>query len=284
MEPLIEGELRPVELAGQRGPHHRPGEADVDPRPFSVRTARPAGVDEPRPGLVPIEVLPEEVGVGVGKPRHERGPEEAGERGPRLGDPRLRPGELARVAHEEPQLGLVGLEAGDRGEDAVGVSGEEHHDRRVPRPPGGIGVMDEREGVAGAGVLGEPPVVEVEPAIGGDERVLHDRPVVLRRRLVHHCPVDVRLLGGIEADHLRVAAPLEVEDPLLAPPVLVVAEEGPLGIGGERRLPRPGEAEEEGGAAIGADVGRPVQGEDPQRGEEEVHHRKQELLHRPEVR
>lgn len=43
-------------------------------------------------------------------------------------------------------------------------------------------------------------------------------------------------LAHLEADGLCVAAPLGVEDSLVVPAVLVVSDEGPLGVGRERGL------------------------------------------------
>ena len=57
-----------------------------------------------------------------------------------------------------------------------------------------------------------------------------------------------------QADGLGVAAALEVEDAVVAPAVLVVADEDPLGIGRERRLARARQAEEDRHVAVRADV------------------------------
>ena len=62
---------------------------------------------------------------------------------------------------------------------------------------------------------------------------------------MHGLP-DLRLGVGRETDRLGVAAALEVEDPLVAPTVLVVPDQQPLGIGRERRLARAREPEEDG--------------------------------------
>jgi hypothetical protein len=56
-------------------------------------------------------------------------------------------------------------------------------------------------------------------------------------------------------DRLGVAAALEIEDPGPAPPVLVVADQRAVRIGGERRLAGAGEAEEDRGVAVLAGVG-----------------------------
>ena len=48
--------------------------------------------------------------------------------------------------------------------------------------------------------------------------------------------VNIRLSLFGEIDGLRVAAALEVEDTILVPTMLVVTDEGSLGIGGEGGL------------------------------------------------
>lgn len=74
--------------------------------------------------------------------------------------------------------------------------------------------------------------------------------------------MNVGLLFGREANALGVAAALNVEDAAVAPAVLVVANEGAVGVGRQRRLAGAGEAEEEGHVAVFALVGRRVQGQD----------------------
>jgi hypothetical protein len=81
-----------------------------------------------------------------------------------------------------------------------------------------------------------------------------------------------------ERDHLRVAAALEVEDAVVAPPVLVVADQRPLGVGRERRLPRPGEAEEDRDVVVVADVRGAVHREDARERKPVVHQREDRLL------
>src|SRR5262245_63761041 len=117
----------------------------------------------------------------------------------------------------------------------------------MPRALLRVRVRDLLELVGGSGVLGLRVVVEVELALRVDDDVLDDRPEGVCR------PVDLRLGLLGQTDDLRVAAALEVEDAAPAPAVLVVADEAPLRIGGERRLPGSGQPEEDGGASIVAD-------------------------------
>ncbi len=121
-----------------------------------------------------------------------------------------------------------GVEPRDGRHDAGGVAGEEDHVLRMAGALVGHGVRDEVERVGAARVLGDLLVVEVEDArdrIVDD--VLEDRPESPRGG------VDLRLGVRREADHLRVAAVLEVEDAVVAPAVLVVADEAALRVGAE---------------------------------------------------
>ena len=79
---------------------------------------------------------------------------------------------------------------------------------------------------------------------GSIDHVLQDGAEAARRG------VDVRLVDVRQADGLGVAAALEVEDASGRPAVLVVADEGALRVGGERRLARAREAEEDGHVAV----------------------------------
>ncbi len=91
-------------------------------------------------------------------------------------------------------------------------------------------VRDLLELVGGTRVLRLRAVVQVDDSLLVEDDVLEDRPERARH------PVDLGLGVGRQVDHLRVAAALEVEDAVCAPAVLVVADQGALGIGRERRL------------------------------------------------
>src|SRR5690606_20987062 len=95
-----------------------------------------------------------------------------------------------------------------------------------------------------------------DPRLRIDDHVLEDRAEPTARR------VDQRLALGGEADHLRVVPALEVEDALVRPAVLVVADELARRVGREGRLAGAREAEEERDVAILTDVSRAVHRED----------------------
>ena len=145
---------------------------------------------------------------------------------------------------------------------------------RAPRgDPRRVRVADVVERVRGAGVLGEPLRVEVELAGQRvDVDVLEDRPEPLRGR------EDVGLVHRRQADGLGVAAAFEVEGVAVAPAVLVVADEAAQRVGGQRRLARAAEAEEDARVAALAHVDRGVHRQHALVGHQVVHHRERGLL------
>ncbi len=166
-----------------------------------------------------------------------------------------------------------GVRRATGGQDAEGVGGE-HHDRR-----GVAGALlrdvvgDRLQRIGAAGVLGDRVVVQVEAS----RRRVHDHVLEHRPEGVGR-GVDLRLRVGREADDLGVAAALDVEDAVLAPAVLVVADQRPLGVGGEGRLARARQPEEDGHAPVGADVGRAVHREHAALGQAVVHQGEDRLL------
>ncbi len=92
-------------------------------------------------------------------------------------------------------------------------------------PLGRERVLDLLELVSGPRVLGLRVVVEVEHALLVHDHVLEHRSVGPRH------PEDLGLRIFREANHFRVAAVLDVEDALVTPSVLVVADQVPLRVG-----------------------------------------------------
>ena len=81
-----------------------------------------------------------------------------------------------------------------------------------------------------------------------------------------------------KADDLGVAAVLEVENAVVAPAVLVVANQVALGVGGKGGLAGAGEAEEDGHVAVVADVGGAMHGQHAFERQQEVEHGEDGLL------
>ena len=165
-------------------------------------------------------------------------------------------GNARGVAGQEVVARLLGRELRDGREDAERIAGE-HDDvlglgRDMARD---LRVRDELDGVRAAGVLRDARVVVVGRAGDGVvDDVLEHGPEADRAE-------DLGLLLRAEVDALGVAAALDVEDAVVGPDVLVVADELPARVGRERGLARAGEAEEEGDIAVLADVGRRMERE-----------------------
>ena len=110
---------------------------------------------------------------------------------------------------------------------------------RVAAGAGQDGVGDQVDRIGGPRVLGLlVGVVVGHPGAGVEDDVLEDRAETLSRG------VDLRLRFLVDPDCLRVAAAFKVEDPPVAPAMLVVADEPAGWLGRERRLARAAQAEE----------------------------------------
>jgi hypothetical protein len=80
-----------------------------------------------------------------------------------------------------------------------------------------------------------------------------------------------------------VAAALEIEDALVGPAVLVVADERAVRIGRERGLARAGEPKEQRGLAVLALIGRAVHGQDALLGQQIIQQREDRFFDLPGV-
>ena len=106
-----------------------------------------------------------------------------------------------------------------------------------------------------------------------ERHVLHHRSETFGRR------IDLRLRLARQLDRLGVAAALEIEDSVAAPPMLVVADERAVRIGGECRLAGAGEAEEDRRVAVLAGVGRAMHRHDLFRRQQIVEDGEHRFLH-----
>ena len=167
-----------------------------------------------------VELLAEHPRVDRGRLRQERLAEAGRERRLRLGDADLGAGELRREAGEEVVERLLAVEPRDRRQDPERVRGQEDDDRRVP------GLLRRQRVARSARACTRRACSRSSSRRRGRatpfssiDDVLEDRPEGVRRR------EDLGLGLGREADHLRVAAALDVEDARVAPAVLVVADQ-----------------------------------------------------------
>lgn len=219
--------------------------------------ADPAGVEQPGVGLVVLDAVCQHAGILHGVQSQEGLGKARGEGGLGLGDTVLGTSHLGGVAGDEVEHGLGAIELGDGRQDTAGVAGQEDNvGGHVGRQARDLGVLDVLDGVSAASVLGEGRVIVVDGTrIGVEDDILQDRAVADGAK-------DIRLLFGRQTDALGVAATLNVEDTAVRPAVLVVTNQGTVGVGRQSGLAGTRETEEEGDVAVGALVGGRVQGQD----------------------
>jgi hypothetical protein len=217
----------------------------------------PAGVEEPGVGVVRGNLLREHGGVLHGVKSQERLSEARGESGLGLSDTLLGTGHLGGVTGDEVVHGLGGGELGDGRKDTTGVACEKDDVLGVAVGDArDLGVLNVLDGVGAAGVLGEGGVIVVDDTgFGVENDVLEDGTEL-------DGVENVGLLLGGETNALGVATALDVEDTSVTPAVLVVTDEGTLGVGGESGLASTGETEEDGHIAVLTLVGGRVKGKD----------------------
>ena len=220
-------------------------------------SANPAGVEEPGVGLVLGDLVGKHAGVAHGVEGKEGLSEAGRESGLGLGDTILSTSHLGGVTRDEVEHGLLSGELGDGGKYATGVAGEEDDvGWVVVSKAGHLGVGDVLDGVRAAGVFREGGIVVVnDTGLGVEDNVLEDGTEA-------DGVENIRLLLSGETNALGVAASLNVEHALVGPAVLVVTNEGTLGVGGEGGLASSGKTEEDGHITARALVGGGVEGED----------------------
>ena len=236
--------------------------------------AVPAGVDQISLGAALLHLLDQLLSVLGGVQLQEGLTEAGGEGGGGLGDAALGAGQLCGEAGQEVVLGLLRSQDGDRGQDAECISRQEDDILGCGcRRDGADDVLDVVDGVGDAGVLGHALVGEIDVALS----VQSD---VLQQSVALDGVVDVGLRVLVQVDDLSVAAALEVEDAVVVPAVLVIADEQTLRVGGQGGLAGAGQTEEDGSVlALLVGVGRAVHGSDALQRQEVVHHGEHALLH-----
>ena len=122
------------------------------------------------------------------------------------------------------------------------------------------------DGIGNTSVLGHALISEIDLAFGveGD---------VLQQSVALDGVVDVRLRIFVQVDDFGVAATLKVEDAVVVPAVLVIADQQALRVGGQTGLAGAVQTEEDGSVlALLIGVGRAVHGSDALQRQEVVHH------------
>jgi hypothetical protein len=107
-----------------------------------------------------------------------------------------------------------------------------------PPTQGIFRVLNELYGICAAGVLGDARVRVVDVVVLIEHHVFEHGAETKRLE-------DVGFALGCKVDGLGVAAAFDVKDAVVAPAMLVIADEMALRIGGKRRLARATETEEQ---------------------------------------
>src|SRR5689334_18095210 len=137
----------------------------------------------------------------------------------------------------------------------------------------GLDVRDEVDGIGGAGVLGQAPIVEIQPA-----RHRLDDDVLENGAETAGGGVDLRLGLRGEPDDFGVASAFKVENAAVGPAMLVIAYELAAPIGRKRGLTRPRKPEEDRRIVARTDIRRAVHRQDALLRQEIIEDREDRLL------
>ena len=220
-------------------------------RALPERLADPARVEQVTLHLVFAHLPGQHLGVGLRRQRQKRRAETRREGRHRIpAEVGFRAGQRRRVAGHEMVHRMGGTQARHGRQHAKRVASQKHDGPRMAAQAAGncVGYVVQRIGTAG--VLGDRIVKVIRLA---RDRVHHH---VLDHRAEANRVPDQRLAFLGEFDALGVTAAFEVEHALVAPAVLVVADQAAVRVGRERRLARAAQAEKQRHVAVFADVGR----------------------------
>ncbi|KAG6548769.1 hypothetical protein Mapa_009530 [Marchantia paleacea] len=177
------------------------------------------------------------------------------------------------VSTDEVVHGLRQSELADGWQNAEGVAGQQNDVLGVRPHAGDLRIGDEFDRVRSSRVLRHRLV-----------GVVHLAGVLVEHDILHHGAeldgipnVGLALLRQVDA--LGVAPSLDVGHPVVGPAVLVVSNQVPVVVGGERGLPRPRQPEEQCDVPLLAHVASGVQRENAPLGHEVVHQTEEPLLH-----
>ena len=216
-----------------------PGARQIDPRAHAVGAPCPACVHKPGTGTVAAEFLGKQPGVDSRVPHQEGGAEAGGEGHLRLHDPHLRACYPRSVAREEVVHRLLLREPAHRRKHPRGVTRQEDHVPRMRSHAGHLRIGNVFDRVGGPRVFRDRATLKVDHPGG---RVVDD---IFEHRAEPNRLPDLGLLFLGQMDALGVAASLNIEDAVVAPAMLIVANQAAGGISREGRLTGPGEAKEE---------------------------------------
>ncbi|VGQ11051.1 hypothetical protein SB00610_05425 [Klebsiella quasipneumoniae subsp. similipneumoniae] len=170
-------------------------------------------------------------------------------------------------------LHLLGGQTGDRRQDAKRVSGKENDLRRMACAGHRLDdIVDMRQRIGDAGILGFAAVGIIHAAVGAHHHVF-------QQRIAADGAINLRLRLRVEINGLGVAAAFEVKYPVIVPAVLVIANQLTMRVGGQRGFAGTGEAEEQRDVPCFATVGRAVHRRDAFLRQQVVHDREHPFFH-----
>src|SRR5664279_1880190 len=243
-----------VERAGKGGVEERAGVLDAYALSNAEGSADPAGIDQPAGSAVAQHFALKQIGIDPGMMNHERCAEAGAE-----GDFRscayagFCPGDLGRVAGNEMIERLAWRQPRNWRHNALCVAGQEKDILRVAAQLAHDGVVDVIEWIRGARVLGIAIIVQDD--VTCDRVVDH---IFEHGSKPTNRGINLWLRCRRQVNHLGVAAVLEVEHAVIAPAMLVVADQFTSRVRRERRLAGARKSEEQRRIAISTDIGGAV--------------------------
>src|SRR5258708_10485898 len=184
----------------------------------------------------------------------------------------LRTSDFGRVPGQEVIHGLFRIESCNRGKSRKGICREKEDVLRVPSDTGKHRIVYELQWISSTRVFRDRIIV----IVGGFAFFVENH--VFKDRTRPNCIPDLwlALLGEVNA--LRVAAPFEIENPRVAPTVLVISDQVAIGVCRQSGLAGARKAKKQSGLAIDAAIGRTVHRENLTVREKIVQHRENGFL------
>ena len=226
-----------------------------------------------------LDLLAQHIAVFRRRPRQERRGKASREFRLDADQALLGAGDFGGIAGQEVIHRLRRRELGDRRHYAERIGGQEDDVFRLPGAAATRSERHELERISGAGIFRQLVAIEVADARLRIEYDVfqHGAEPVGRR-------IDFRLGFGGQLDAFGVAAAFEIEDAVLAPAVLVVADQGAVRVGRQRCLACAREAKEQRDIAVLADIGRAMHRHHALRRQIEVQRGEDRFLHLAGIR
>lgn len=199
----------------------------------------PTGVEQPGVGRVGLDLVCQHLGVPHGVESQEWLGEAGREGSLRLKNTILSASHLGGIARNEVEHDLFAAQLGDRGQDTAGIAGEEDDVAGVAWGHAwDLGVLNVLNGVGTSSILRQSRVVVIdETRVRIEDHILKDGSVLDGAK-------NIGLLLGRKTNALGVATTFDVEHTIVAPAVLIVADQFSVRVSGQCCLSSAGQTEE----------------------------------------